>query len=104
MIPIVLTGTIVPNAIKTVHRNWKVRRNEYLEAITYYKKFSKVYFIENSHYDISHDSEFSSDERFKYFKFATANGYKGQKRALVSNRRLYILSLVGSVIALRLLG
>ena len=79
MMPIVLTGTIIPDAIKTVHRNWKVRRNEYLGAIRYYKKFSKVYFIENSHYDISHDGEFSSNERFQCFKFGASEEFERGK-------------------------
>lgn len=79
MIPIVLTGTIVPNTIKTVHCNWKVRRNEYLDAIRYYKKFSKVYFIENSDYDLSHDSEFSNNEKFQCFKFEVSKEFKRGK-------------------------
>lgn len=79
MIPIILTGTIIPNAIKTVHRNWKVRRNEYLDTIRYYKKFSKVYFIENSYYDLSHDSEFSNDEKFQYFKFEASEQFERGK-------------------------
>lgn len=79
MIPIVLTGTIIPNAIKVVHCDWKKRRGEYLKAITYYKQFSKVYFLENSHYDISHDDEFSSDERFQYFKFEPSKEFERGK-------------------------
>ena len=79
MIPIVLTGTIIPNTIKVEHRDWKVRRNEYLGAIRYYKKFSKVYFIENSHYDISHDGEFSSDERFQCFKLEASKEFERGK-------------------------
>jgi hypothetical protein len=68
MIPIVLTGTIVPNAIKVAHCNWQERRNEYLAAISYYKNYSKVYFLENSHYDLSQDSQFANDGRFEYVK------------------------------------
>jgi len=69
MIPIVLTGTIIPNTIKVVHRDWKKRRSEYLDAIKYYRRFSKVYFLEHSHYDLFHDDEFSSDERLECIKF-----------------------------------
>jgi len=78
-IPIVLTGTIIPNAIKTVHCDWKKRRSEYLHSISYYKKFSKVYFLENSHYDLSNDNEFSNDERFQYYQFAVSKGYEKGK-------------------------
>jgi len=75
MIPIVLTGTIIPNSIKVVHRDWKKRRSEYLDAIKYYRKFSKVYFLENSRYDLSHDREFSNDERFGCFKFEASEKF-----------------------------
>lgn len=69
MMPIVLTGTIIPNDTKAAHRDWEMRRREYLDAIKYYKKFSQVYFLENSHYDLSHDAEFTGDEKFQCFKF-----------------------------------
>jgi len=69
MIPIVLTGTIIPNTIKTAYRDSEKRRKEYLDAIKYYKKFSKVYFMENSSYDLLNDAEFLADERFAPFKF-----------------------------------
>lgn len=79
MIPIVLTGTIIPNDIKTTHRDWEVRRKEYLDAIKYYKKFSKVYFLENSDYELSLDAEFASSERFQCFKFKASKQFKKGK-------------------------
>jgi hypothetical protein len=79
MIPIVLTGTIIPNTIKVVHRDWKKRRSEYSDAIKYYRKFSKVYFLENSRYDLSHDREFSNDEKFECFKFAPSEEFERGK-------------------------
>ncbi len=79
MIPIVLTGTIIPNSIIVTHSNWKIRRREYLDAITYYKKFSKVYFLENSHYDLSHDDKFSNDENFQCFKFKPSKEFERGK-------------------------
>jgi len=79
MIPIVLTGTIIPNTIKVVHCDWKKRRSEYLETIRYYKKFSKVYFIENSHYDLLYDSKFSNDERFQCFQFEACKEFERGK-------------------------
>jgi len=79
MMPIVLTGTIIPNDMKSTHRDWEVRRREYLDAIKYYKKFSKVYFLENSDYDLSHDADFAGDERLQCFKFRASRQFKGGK-------------------------
>ncbi len=55
---IVLTGTIVPNAPFTAHNDPQVRRLEYLKAINFYRKFAPVYFLENSSYPLTDDSEF----------------------------------------------
>jgi len=79
MVPIVLTGTIITNTIKVTHCDWKKRRSEYLDAIRYYKKFSKVYFLENSHYDLSHDGEFSTDEKFQCLKFEASKEFERGK-------------------------
>jgi len=79
MIPIVLTGTIIPKAIKTVHRDWEMRRREYLDAIKYYKKFSKVYFLENSSYDLSDDPEFACNENFQYLQFHPSTEFERGK-------------------------
>jgi len=79
MIPIVLTGCIIPNTIKTAHRDWRSRRKEYLDAINCYKKYSKIYFLENSHYDLSQDSDFVVDEKTQYLKFeASKESEKGK--------------------------
>lgn len=59
-IPIVLTGTIVPQAIYTKHRDKAIRRSEYLRAIKYYCKFAPVLFLENSGYDLKTDMDISS--------------------------------------------
>lgn len=69
MIPIVLTATVVPNIEKARGPDWKVRRNQYLEAIAFYKEFSKVYFIENSCYDLASDPAFTSDAKCSILKF-----------------------------------
>jgi hypothetical protein len=79
MIPIVLTGTIVSNSIQVKHLDWKVRRQEYLEAIRYYKTFSKVYFCENSDYDLLHDPDFCSDKKFQPIKFKKSAGFEKGK-------------------------
>ncbi len=68
-IPIVLTGTIVPNIVGTCDADWRVRRGRYLEAIAFYKEFSKVYFLENSSYDLTTDDAFVSDGRCHILKF-----------------------------------
>jgi len=66
MIPIMLTASINPNAIYTEHRDIKKRKKEYINSINYYKKFSKVYFLENSGFDFSYDNEFPKDENIIY--------------------------------------
>lgn len=55
---IVLTATIVPNAIRTVHTDIEQRRMAYLNAIAYYHQYAEIYFLENSSYDLSADPEF----------------------------------------------
>ena len=57
-VPLVLTATIIPNGIATKDSDWRARREQYLRAIAYYRQFSKVYFVENSQYDLSSDTEF----------------------------------------------
>lgn len=80
-IPIVLTGTIIPNVIKIKmkHCDWRKRRSEYIDAIKYYTKFSKVYFLENSTYDLLNDANFSCHENFRYFKFRPSNQFEKGK-------------------------
>jgi hypothetical protein len=56
---IVLTGTIVPNAPFTAHNDPKIRRQEYLTAINFYRQFAPVYFLENSAYALESDGEFN---------------------------------------------
>lgn len=57
-IPIILTGTIIPNAPNTVYADPHVRRQEYLNSIRYYSQFSDVTFLENSPYPIGDDEDF----------------------------------------------
>jgi hypothetical protein len=59
-IPIVLTGTIVPNGIGGPQSDPGQRRAEYLEAIRFYRQFAPVYFLENSHFPLHEDSDFAS--------------------------------------------
>lgn len=59
MIPIILTGTIVPQSNFTKINDWKLRRKEYLDSIDHYLKFNtNIFFLENSSYDIESDPLF----------------------------------------------
>lgn len=68
-IAIVLTGTIIPNAPFTVHSDPVVRRREYLQAIDFYSSFARVYFLENSTYDLESDSDFHARPRVNIRRF-----------------------------------
>ena len=66
---IVLTATIIPNAILTEHSDFMQRRTEYLKAIDFYQRFADVYFLENSSYDLASDAEFSKYKNVHIRKF-----------------------------------
>jgi hypothetical protein len=58
---IVLTGTIIPNVnAQLKHRNFSIRKSEYLAAINFYNKFAPVYFLENSTYPLLDDDQFKN--------------------------------------------
>jgi hypothetical protein len=65
----VLTGTIIPNLAEASGPDWRIRRQQYLEAIAFYEKFSKVYFLENSRYDLASDAAFANSESCCMQKF-----------------------------------
>ena len=48
MIPIVLTGTVIPNANFVVFGSAAERLNHYIAMLNYYQEVGKVYFLENS--------------------------------------------------------
>ena len=80
MIPIILTGTILPNSIIVVHHDWEKRRQDYIYAIRYYRQFSnKLYFIENSDYDLAHDSAFCTTEGFRAIQYKKSRYYERGK-------------------------
>lgn len=58
---LVLTATIKPNAIYSVHTDLEVRATEYLEAIYFYRSLfsGDIFFLENSEYDIWGDARFA---------------------------------------------
>lgn len=66
---IVLTGTIIPNTILVSYENGEERRRDYLIAIEYYRKFSPVFFLENSTYDVGNDKEFHQYDNVFIRKF-----------------------------------
>ena len=68
-VPIVLTATVIPNGIPTQHSDWRVRREQYLHAIAYYRQFSKVYFLDNSQYDLASDLEFQRNDGCVLLKY-----------------------------------
>jgi hypothetical protein len=68
-IPIVLTGTIIPNGVVTPISNAEARRAEYLRSIRFYLKFAPVYFLENSCYPLQEDPDFRETERFHVRQF-----------------------------------
>lgn len=60
---LLITGTIIPNSNFVAHANPHQRRNEYLENLKFYSsEFPDytVFFLENSVYNFSSDTEFTS--------------------------------------------
>jgi hypothetical protein len=58
---LLVTGTIVPNSNFVAHKDAAQRRNEYMEALKFYRETMKdmsIYFLENSSYDFDNDKEF----------------------------------------------
>lgn len=67
-IGIVLTGTIKPNSNFVAITNVAERRQQYLEALEYYRHFAPVWFMENSEYDLEHDEDFNRLENVNIIK------------------------------------
>lgn len=67
--PFVLTGTIVPNAVPTVHGDVRQRRDEYERAIRHYLDFGPVYFVENSTYAVERDPFFTSTPGLQVLRY-----------------------------------
>lgn len=61
MTSIVLTGTIVPQSNFVGVADVKIRRQEYLRCLNYYRGFGQVFFIENSVHDLLNDIDFQID-------------------------------------------
>lgn len=71
MIPIVLTATITPNVdLFSKHNDPNARKEEYLAAIRFYRRFTKVYFLENSAYPVREDRDFpAEDDALRYVTY-----------------------------------
>jgi hypothetical protein len=73
-IAIVLTGTITPNTtLFNNHLDSQARRNEYLAAINFYRRFGEVYFLENSTYSLTQDPDFQDIPNVFIRKFPVSN-------------------------------
>lgn len=57
-LPLVVTGTIVPQASFVFIQNWQTRRKQYLESLSAMIRETRVYFLENSTYDLENDPDF----------------------------------------------
>lgn len=79
---IVLTGTIKPNSNFVVIKDVTERRQQYLEALEYYRRFAPVWFVENSEYDLESDDDFSKMDNVTIVKcpvsreFSKGKGYQ----------------------------
>jgi hypothetical protein len=57
-LPIIITGTIVPQSNFVHIVDWQVRKQQYLEALRYFCADYRVIFLENSAYDFAADNSF----------------------------------------------
>lgn len=69
-IPIVLTGTIIPNQIVGVASDPEMRAAEYLAALAFYQQFAPVIFLENSGYALERHAGFRETARLQVRRFA----------------------------------
>lgn len=59
-LPLVITGTIIPQANFVHIADWQVRRQQYLEALRYFCEHGyPVFFLENSAYELDIDPDFA---------------------------------------------
>ena len=82
---LLITGTIVPNSNFVAHTNIKDRRNEYYASLIFYAdnfKEDDLFFLENSSYDFSKDTEFQqllSDKKITLLKFPVSDKFNQGK-------------------------
>jgi hypothetical protein len=76
---IVLTGTIIPNT--TIHNKYldpEARRQDYLNAIHFYRNFAPVCFLENSTYDLKGDRAFQAIPNVTVHQFKASCPARGK--------------------------
>jgi len=57
-LPLVITGTIMPQSNFVHITDWRLRREQYLDALRFFCESNAVFFLENSAYEIQGDSGF----------------------------------------------
>ncbi len=66
---LLLTGTIVPNAVRSAGPDPEARLAEYAEAIRFYQQHARITFLENSRYPLEQHPEFKESERLRVRRF-----------------------------------
>jgi hypothetical protein len=69
-LPVVLTGTIIPNVTGAASVNPETRLAEYRRVLQFCQQFAPVYFLENSSYPLERHPEFAGSPRLHIRRFA----------------------------------
>lgn len=84
-IALLITGTIMPNSNFVAHTNAVERRNEYYDSLLFYRgnfKDNDLFFLENSSYNFSTDTEFQemlSNNNIILLKFPVSDKFNQGK-------------------------
>lgn len=82
---VLLTGTIIPNSIHTLHNDKYIRLKEYIFAIGYYAALFKnddIYFLENSDFDLDSNEDYlklKATVKFTLLKFPRSEKFNEGK-------------------------
>ena len=60
-LPIIITGTVIPQSNFVKVQDWRIRRQQYIDSLRYFCRNNKVFFLENSVYDLTSDKDFAID-------------------------------------------
>ena len=78
-LPVVLTGTIIPNVTGVASVDPATRLTEYCRVLQFCQQFAPVYFLENSGYPLDRHPEFAESPRLHVRRFApSANPERGK--------------------------
>jgi hypothetical protein len=69
-LPVVLTGTIIPNVTGAASANPETRLAEYCRVLQFCQQFTPVIFLENSGYPLERHPEFAESPRLRVRRFA----------------------------------